>query len=365
MVFVGDLQAPGHAWPHPPLTVVAATPVVREKPFLFVDGSGNYFVMRPNLKTGSSGASWSAGDAPGAAISLNCFYIAKPATDTAATMNAALASGKHLLLTPGDYVLDAPLQVSQPGTIVLGIGLPVLTPKGGNGLVTVADVDGVSLAGFLVEAGPTTTPTLMQLGTPGASAAHAANPTVLFDVHCRIGGNVAGTATSCLTVDSGNVILDNSWLWRADHGAGANWNTNKSDTGIIVNGDNVTAYALFVEHHQKYQTMWNGNGGAVYFYQSELPYDPPSQSAWMSSATENGYPSYKVAATVTSHLGTGIGVYSFFDNNVHAANAVETPTGAGIVMTHLMTFGNGTGAIDHIINGTGGSAGGGTAYSAQ
>ena len=168
----------------------------------------------------------------------------------------------------------------------------------------------------------------------GSSADHSTNPTVLFDVHCRIGGYIAGTAVSCFTINSNDVIIDNSWLWRADHGAGADWNTNKSDSGIIVNGNNVTVYGLFVEHFQKYETMWNGNGGSVYFYQSELPYDPPSQSAWMSSTTENGYPSYKVADTVTTHRGQGIGVYSVFDNNVTADNAIETPTATGVVMNH-------------------------------
>jgi hypothetical protein len=86
-----------------------------------------------------------------------------------------------------------------------------------------------------------------------------------------------------------------------------------------------------------------------------MPYDPPSQSAWMSSPTENGYPSYKVADGVTTHHGLGIGVYSFFDNPVHADNAIETPTAAGIVMSHMMTFSH-TPSINNIINGTGGPA---------
>ena len=41
-------------------------------------------------------------------------------------------------------------------------------------------------------------------------------------------------------------------------------------------GDTIT------EHFQQNQVVWNGNGGRVYFYQSELPYDPPSQAAWNS-----------------------------------------------------------------------------------
>ena len=61
--------------------------------------------------------------------------------------------------------------------------------------------------------------------------------------------------------------------------AAVGWNVNTADTGLIVNGDNVTFYGLFVEHYQKYQTIWNGNGGRTYFYQNEMPYDPPNQAA--------------------------------------------------------------------------------------
>jgi hypothetical protein len=336
---------------------------VREKPFLYIDGSGNYLVMQPYLKSMSSGSSWASGMPPGSPLSIDRFYIAKPGTDTATTMNAALAQGKHLLLTPGDYQIGAPIQVTLPNTIVLGIGLPVLTPTAGNELISIADVDGVSVAGVLIEAGgPMKSTTLLEAGAMGSSADHSSNPTVLFDVHCRIGGNTSGSASSCFTINSNNVIIDNSWLWRADHGndpGAGNWNGDQSDHGLIVNGNDVTAYGLFVEHHQQYQTMWNGNGGSVYFYQSEMPYDPPSQSSWMSSATENGYPSYKVADSVTTHHGYGLGVYAFFQGNIAADNAFETPTAAGVVMTHMMTF-HGSGTINNIINGTGGAA---TAYS--
>ena len=365
MVFVGDGQPPSGTWPHPTYTVVDATPVVREKPFLYVDASGSYLVMVPALKKQATGSSWAKDAAgsptpPGVPLSIDRFYIAKPGTDTATTINAALAAGKHLLLTPGDYALDSPIQVKLANTVVLGIGLPVLTSTSGNAVLTVDDVDGVTLAGLLVEAGAKSAPSLLQIGAAGSAADHGANPTVLFDLNCRIGGNISGTAEVCVTVNSNDVILDNSWLWRADHGAGANWNTNKSNSGIVVNGNDVTAYGLFSEHHQQFQTLWNGNGGAVYFYQSEMPYDPPNQTAWDESSSENGYASYKVADAVTTHTGAGIGVYSFFDNPVHSANAIESPTGAGIAMHHMMTYGSGTGGIDNIINGTGGSA---TAYS--
>jgi hypothetical protein len=362
MVFVGDGQPPSGNWPNPPYTVVPATPVVREKPFLYLDANGNYLVMVPALRKNATGSSWGSDPAgnpvpPGSPLSIDLFYVAHPGMDTATTINAALAQGKHLLLTPGDYTLDSPIRITQPNTVILGIGLPVLTPTKGNTLVSVADVDGVSIGGILIEAGQTSSPTLLEVGDSGSSADHSKNPTMLFDVHCRIGGNIAGTAEVCFTINSNDVIDENSWLWRADHGAGADWNTNKSNSGIVVNGNNVTAYGLFAEHHQQFQTLWNGNGGAVYFYQSELPYDPPNQGAWMESANVNGYASYKVSDSVMTHTGQGIGIYSFFNNgSVYADNAIETPSGNGIKMSHLMTYSSGTGGSNNIINGTGGAA---------
>ncbi len=360
MVFVGDGTTPAASWPHPPYTIATTTPVVREKPYLYLDASGNYEVMVPSLKANSRGHSWANGAAPSTSIPMTRFYVANPTKDTAATLNAALAEGLDILLTPGVYHLASSLQVNLPGTVVLGLGLATLIPDNGTAAITVADVDGVTLAGLLLEAGPSSSPTLLQFGPSGSSANHAANPSAMFDVHCRVGGADVGTAASCVTIDSSNVLLDNTWLWRADHGAGASWTGNESNNGIIVNGADVTAYGLFVEHFQQYQTLWNGNGGAVYFYQSEMPYDPPNQAAWQESAGHDGYPSYKVAASVTSHTAEGIGVYSVFTNDVTAENGIETPTTSGVSMHHMVTVSLASGSITHIINDTGGAVGNGT-----
>ena len=364
MVFVGDGQPPSASWPAPPYTVVAATPVVREKPFLYVDGAGNYLVMVPNLKSGSAGHSWASGAAPGAALSIDRFYLAKPATDTAATINAALAQGQNVIFTPGIYHLSSSLEVTRPGTIVMGLGIATLVADSGTPLLSVADVGGVTVAGLLLEAGPTSSPTLLELDPSGSAADHGANPSVVFDVHCRVGGASVGTAKSCLTVNSRNTVIDHTWLWRADHGAGADWNTNKSANGIVVNGDDVTVYGLFSEHFQEYQTLWNGNGGAVYFYQSEMPYDPPNQAAWQAAPGHNGYPSYKVADAVTTHHAEGLGVYGVFTNDVAAENAIESPAGAGISLHHMMTVSLASGSITHIVNDTGGTVGSGGSFSA-
>ncbi|HEX4460237.1 MAG TPA: coagulation factor 5/8 type domain-containing protein [Polyangia bacterium] len=353
MVFVGNMTAPAASWPAPPYTIAPMTPKVREKPFLFTDASGNYLVMVPSVKSNVSGRSWTTADAPGVALSIGLFYIATPA-DTATTLNAALAAGKHILFTPGIYHLAAALHVTQPGTNLLGLGIATLINDNATPIVNVDDIDNVTLAGFVMEAGPNPATTLLQLGAAGSTRDHVTFPTLVADVHCRVGGADPGTVQSCVIVDSRNVILDNMWLWRADHGAGAGWTSNVATNGIIVNADNVTAYGLFVEHFQQYQTLWNGNGGTTYFYQSEMPYDPPNQAAWMAAPGHNGYPSYKVADSVTSHHAEGLGVYSVFTlTGIVAENAIETPTGSGISMSHMVTANLAQGSVTHIINGTG------------
>jgi hypothetical protein len=358
MVFVGDGKPPAGAWPGSPYTVVAKTPVIREKPFLFIDNLGNYFVMVPGLESETKGISWAAGAPAGTPLSTDLFYVAHAGTDTAPTLNAALQQGKHLLFTPGIYHLSTSLEVTRTDTIVLGLGLTTLVPDSGIPSMIISDVDGVKVAGLIFDAGTAESSTLLQVGDPGVSGDHAKDPTFLYDISCRVGGGTAGVAASCLTINSSNVIADNLWMWRADHGTGAGWTNNRSKNGLIVNGNAVTVYGLFVEHFQEYQTLWNGNGGRVYFYQSEFPYDPPSQSAWTHDAV-NGYASYKVAATVTTHEAWGLGMYCFFRSAVATENAIESPTAAGVMMHHAMTsWLNGTpgSAITHIINGTGNAA---------
>jgi hypothetical protein len=363
MVFAGDGQPPAGAWPHPPYTVATTTPLLREKPFLYVDAGGHYLVMVPFPKSGSQGPSWMSGAPPGSPVSIDTFYLARPGMDTAATLNTALGQGKNLMFTPGIYHLEGGVSITRPGTLVMGLGLATLIPDNGTPVLSVADVDGVTLAGLILEAGPTSSPTLLQLGDTGSSLDHSKNPSAIFDVHCRIGGASAGTASSCVTIDSNDVLVDDTWLWRADHGVGVGWTANQSKNGLIVNGDRVTIYGLFVEHFQEYQTLWNGENGSVTFYQSEMPYDPPSQSAWQSAPGKNGYPSYKVADTVTTHQAEGLGVYSVFDNPVSADDAFESPSAAGVALHHMVIVSLRSGSINSIVNGTGGGVGNGTMVS--
>ncbi|MET8143915.1 discoidin domain-containing protein [Sphaerisporangium sp. NPDC005288] len=358
MVFSGVVGAPAQSFPNPPYTTIGQSPVTREKPYLYVDSAGNYNVFVPSLRQNTSGASWSGGSTPGSSLPLSAFYVAKP-SDSAATLNQALTQGLNLLFTPGVYHLNQTLNVTRANTVVLGIGYPTLIPDNGVTAMSTADVDGVKIAGLLFDAGTVNSPVLLQVGPNGSSAAgHASNPASVQDVFFRIGGAGAGRATTSLVVNTSNTIIDHIWAWRADHGAGVGWTTNPADTGLIVNGNNVTAYGLFVEHYQKYEVIWNGQGGRTIFFQNEMPYDPPNQAAFMNGGTR-GYAAYKVADSVTSHEGWGLGSYCYFnvDPSIVADRAFEAPTTSGVRFHDLLTVSlGGNGTIAHVINNTGGPA---------
>jgi len=359
MVFVGVKNAPdAEHWPTPPYTVVEQTPVVREKPFLTIDNSGAYQVFVPALRSNAQGISWQETHPQGESVPLTQFYIAKAATDTAETINAALGKGKHLLLTPGIYRLNQPLQVTLPNTIVLGLGIATLQPVAGNAAMTIADIDGVKIGGVLFDAGEKNSEVLLQLGDSKSSISHAQNPTTLHDVFFRVGGAAVGNATHSVIINSNHVIGDNLWVWRGDHDNGIGWATNKTKHGIVVNGDDVTMYGLFVEHFHDYQTVWNGENGAVYFYQSEAPYDVPNQPSWMNGSV-NGFASYKVGDQVTHHTAIGMGVYCFFNENpeVKLNSAIEAPAGENIRFSHVTSVSlGGTGEITHVLNEVGETA---------
>jgi hypothetical protein len=357
MVFVGCVNTPEGMFPDPAYTVVDRTPVIREKPYLYVDGSGGYRVFVPALGTNTRGVSWAAGPTPGESIPIDRFHIAQPATAKAENINKALAAGKHVLFTPGVYALDDTLRVTRADTILLGLGVPSLVPTKGLPIISVADVDGVKIAGLILDAGPVKSPSLLEVGPEGSTADHSANPNFLYDLTVRTGGAAAGKNDVGIQINSNHVVADQVWLWRADHGAGAAWTTNPTKNGLVVNGNDVTVYGLFNEHHEEYQTLWKGNGGRVYMYQSEMPYDVPDQASWMSGKT-NGFASYKVAENVTSHEAWGVGVYSFFrDAPVKAHSAIEAPAVPGVKFHHLTTVwlnGKAGSEITHIVNDAGG-----------
>jgi hypothetical protein len=356
MVFSGVTGAPAQSFPSPPMTTLATTPVSRDVPYLYIDASGNYHVFEPSLRTSSSGASWATGPTPGTSAAMSQFFVVTP-SNTAAQMNAALAQGCSLFFTPGVYNINQTINVTNANAVVMGIGMPTLIPIGGVDTMHVANVDGVRVDGLLFDAGTTNSNALLTIGTQGNATSHAANPISVQDTFFRIGGDIAGQATNSLIVNASNTLVNDIWAWRADHGNSGTvgWTVNTAAHGLVVNGNNVLATGLFVEHYQNYEVQWLGNGGETIFFQNEMPYDPPNQAAWMNGSS-NGYAAYEVGPSVTSHQGYGLGSYCFFNVNpaVVADRAFEAPNTAGVQFHDLLTVSlGGTGVINHVINTTG------------
>jgi hypothetical protein len=383
-VFSGDLGAPPQSFgtqnsdgtAAQPYTTLPTTPVSREKPYLYVDSNGDYRVFVPSAQTGSSGTTWQGGQTPGRSLPLSRFFVAKPG-DTAATINQALARGKNLLLTPGVYRTDRPIRVERADTVVLGLGLATIEPTAGNVGMTTGEVPGIDVSGVIFDAGAKRSPALLRVGTRrgcghghrqhagrrhhrgGSSCgASAADPTGLQDVFFRVGGAHIGRVRDGLVVDSNHTILDDIWSWRADHGkkpSDVGWTVNRAKNGVVVKGNHVTATGLFAEHYQAYNVLWRGQHGETIFFQNELPYDAPDQAAWRHHG-EPGYPGYKVANSVKTHVGYGLGsyIYTNVDPSLHSANGFEVPDTRGVQMHDLLTVSlNKAGTIDHVINGVG------------
>src|SRR5216683_2292411 len=354
MVFSGVTGAPAQSFPSPPMTTLGTTPVSRDVPYLYIDSSGNYHVFLPSLRTNASGASWASGPTPGTSVPMSQFFVADPSM-SAATINTALSQGCNLLLTPGVYNINQTLNVTHADTTILGIGFPTLIPQNGVNTMQVSDVNGVRIKGLLLDGGTVNSAALLTVGTAGSTASHASDPISVQDVFFRIGGDIAGKATASLVVNANDTLVDDIWAWRADHGNGVGWTTNTADNGMIVNGNNVEATGLFVEHYQKYEVTWNGQNGKIIFFQNEMPYDPPNQAAWMNGST-NGYAAIKVANSVTTFEGWGLGSYCFFNVNpaVVSARAYEAPATAGVKWHDLLTVSlNNKGSITNVINTTG------------
>ena len=358
-VFAGVVNAPPQNFPptaaNPnPYTTLDTNPASREKPFLYVDASKHFNVFVPAARFGTSGTTWANGQTPGRSIPIEDFFIANPGDDEK-TIDKALSRGQNLIFTPGVYDVDHTIRIKRANTIVMGLGMATLTAQDGVVPMRVDDADGVDISGLIFDAGPETSPVLLDFGHGGHGKRDPANPGALQDVFFRIGGPHAGSATTSLLVDQDDTILDDIWAWRADHGNGVGWTVNTADTGVRVNGDNVTATGLFVEHYQKYEVFWAGENGKTIMFQNEMPYDPPDQASFQHDGIL-GWAAYKVADDVRTHEGWGLGSYCFFNVNptIHAAHAFEVPVRPGVRLHDILSLSiTAHGVIDHVVNDTG------------
>jgi hypothetical protein len=359
-VFCGDPGAPAQSFgvtPGTQFTTLGTCPVTEEEPFLYTGSDGSDSVFVPAVQHNSSGPAWTSGTEAGTSIPLSKFFVANPGM-SASAMTAAMARGLNLILTPGVYNLDEPIVVPHPDTVVLGLGMATLVPQHGNAAMIVVSNSGVKLSGLIIDAGPVNSPVLLSVGTPGPG--NASNPDLIQDVFFRIGGaeTTPVSATVSLLDNASNSIIDNLWAWRADHGNAVGWTSNKGDTGLVVTGNGVTAYGVAVEHYQKNEVIWTGQGGTDIFFQNELPYDPPTQADWMASPTQDGYPAFLVTGNVRSFQGYGMGSYVVFIQTTATLfdkEIFQSPKTPGVQFHDLLgVWIAGSGGDNSIINGVGG-----------
>ncbi len=358
IVMLGDEKegVPTKTWPEASYTAIEETKIIREKPFLVYDKKDGFGIYVPDWKKDTSSFGWNSETPEGKVLPLKDFYVAKENVDTAATINRALSEGKNILFTPGIYNLDEALTVKKSGTILLGMGLATLRSAAGNECVVTENADDLILAGLLFDAGTVESKNLVRLGAKKDAA-----PSLLADVYFRVGGIPSDgpcKTKACITIDLDNVVGDNLWVWRADHGDNVGWDLNTCENGIIINGAGVTMYALMVEHFNGYQTMWNGNDGTCIMYQSEVPYDVPDRGQWINPDGKRfGYASFKVAEDVSSFSATGLGIYLYNrDNTIPMYCAMEVPDVEGVHVHNAITaYLNGYPGMKCVINEAGAS----------
>ena len=374
--------------------ISSAAQKTRTKPYLAVK-NGKLGVIIPNLLDKNTiGTDWENQNNIGTFVEVNQNNFVVPSNNDADNIQNSLKNandGWHIaILTPGEYQLNKTVTVDNDKTLILGVGMPVIKDKSGisTPLVQTTSSKDTILAGFLIAGSDATAnTTLMTIGDATSSQNNSAdNPNILFDIFCRVGGpgpkDTLEKADTCLKINDNDTIGSNIWLWRADHDfsgtlENTSWNKNTANHGLIINGDNVGMYGLFVEHFQKEQTIWDGKNGTLNFYQSELPYDPTSQNAWNYKDEQGnvrlGYPSLLINKNATEFKAKGLGIYAVFinipqgatPNYMFADNAIVDNSPVSD-FTHMVTaFFSGTigyiTGINNIINDHGGKiAGDGT-----
>lgn len=150
--------------------------------------------------------------------------------------------------------------------------MATLIASSGNAIIEVGDVDGVRVAGLILNAGERHSENLLKWGS-GNFHGSSDQPGVISDVFGRVGGANNSEYSQVSTqrmiqINTNDIIIDHTWLWRADHDLGGRVYDSRNfvENGLQVNGDNVKAYGLFVEHTLGDLVAWNGNNGETYFY---------------------------------------------------------------------------------------------------
>ncbi|MCW2982446.1 MAG: hypothetical protein JWR63_16 [Conexibacter sp.] len=346
---ISPYAAPGH------ITNVTRAPVIREAPWVYYDGS-QFQVFRPSAQFDVRGPNWSVAASQGASLPLSSFSIATVAgADNATTMNAALASGKNLLIGPGTYVLDAPITVTRPDTVVMGLGDPILRADNTSTLVvkdsapgtviSKLNADGRAFSASDMGAVPFAANQIVIGDTPHGAGSQA-DPTTLNDVSSASGSTNLYLLNQDYTIlNQGQIQSNNN---SGDGYTTANWTASSSDTGAIVNGDHITWQGIWLEHFKKTQITWNGEYGNVTFLQNErpltVPYDNPGEigvqpHVWKMSADFDGYPTLAITPTVDHFTLHGFQSWSRLGNGCYCnvTSVITTPVKPGVTLHALFT----------------------------
>ena len=362
MVFSGTLGAPsdnfgpGSISPYAApgdITNVRFTPVIREAPFVYYDGR-RFRVFRPSAQFNVRGPNWSTAARQGDSLPLSSFYIATVAAgDNAETMNAALASGKNLLLDPGTYVLDAPLTIAKPDKVVMGLGDPILRADNTATLVVKNSAPSTVLSKFNADGrafdpadmGPFALNQVVIGDTPHGAGSWN-DPTALTDV-----SSVSGSTNGFLLNQNYTILNQGQIQTNNNSGDGyttTNWTASSGNTGAIVNGDHNTWQGIWLEHFKKTEITWNGEYGNVEFLENErpltVPYDNPGEigvqpHVWKMSADFDGYPALAITPTVHHFRLDGFQSWSRLGNGCYCnvTSVITTPLKPGVTFHALFT----------------------------
>lgn len=347
-------------WGYRPVhTNIPRTPVIAEKPYIVQDekDENKFILVVPKIERNKMGYSW---DGPEKEVPFEEVYVAND-EDTAAKINEKFRNEvDHVVLQPGHYFLEEPIKIDRDYQVLLGIGMVTLLCQDGQSCIEVGNAKGVRVAGVLLEPDSDTPgPHLLRWGKRPSFGSYW-SPGVMSDVFCRVGGQNNSTEEerqieTMVQIDQSHVIIDHTWLWRADHDVDGLVFDSKNyvNHGLMVNGRHVRAYGLFVEHTLGNMVQWNGEDGEVYMYQSELPYDVSQENY-----ADKGFHSYHLAENVRRHKSYGTGVYSFFrDHDVVMDTGIQSPWSSEIKFTNpFVKQLNGLGGLKHILNDQGGSA---------
>lgn len=262
--------------------------------------------------------------------SITDFSIFNP-TSTINEINTALSSGKSIILTPGYYNIDAPIVITNHNTVLLSLGMvTVENQNSGECLIINDDLNNVKVAGIVIQASESSVGITNTLIKVGNTVKNNSSNIFLHDIFVRVGGPSLKPTNNnrvdkMMVINSNNVILDNCWLWRADHTnsiSGGLGPTNAvCNHALEVNGNNVKAYGLSCEHTLQDIVTWNGDNGEVNFYQCELPYD-----------VENHWDYSGFVINGSNFKGYGMGVYCFFAKKWEGSQ--ETFTNHAIKITN-------------------------------